>query len=206
MSMLKVGFVDDENTNYVDYATRLRRHNIEMLFYEGESSVDAIIEWLISEEILCLFVDYDLQKKFTQNGTDLVFSINQLLPDFPCIMLTNYPEQSKNEKIVPKRLIWDREKMSEFDLSEVIDTINNEVEVYLKRKTALSEEYARLVSERNTPLFTASDEERLMQLHALFSKYGETDDLPSPLLSSETNKKLDSLINRLTQLVEKKEE
>lgn len=206
MNSIRAGFVDDEDLNYADYATRLKRHNIELLFYAGESSTSSIVDWLISEEILCLFVDYDLQKKFTQNGTDLVFSINQLLPDFPCIMLTNYPEQSKNEKIVSKRLIWDREKLNALDLSEVIDTINNEVEVYLKRKASLSEEYEKLVSKRNNDQFTAADEERLMQLHSLFSKYGETDDIPSPLLSSETNKKLDSLIDRLTQLIEKKEE
>ena len=206
MSMLKVGFVDDESTNYADYATRLSRYNIEMIFYNGDSNVDAIIDWLISEGILCLFVDYDLQKKFTRNGTDLVFSINQLLPDFPCIMLTNYPEDSRNEKIVPKRLIWDREKMSEFDLSDVIDTIKNEVEVYQKRKATLLEEYTKLASSRDTLQFTASDEERLMQLHALFSKYGETDDIPSPLLSSETNKKLDTLIDRLSKLIEKEED
>lgn len=206
MNSIRAGFVDDEDLNYADYATRLKRHNIELLFYAGESSTSSIVDWLISEEILCLFVDYDLQKKFTQNGTDLVFSINQLLPDFPCIMLTNYPEQSRNEKIVSKRLIWDREKLNALDLSEVIDTINNEVEVYLKRKASLSEEYEKLVSKRNNDQFTAADEERLMQLHSLFSKYGETDDIPSPLLSSETNKKLDSLIDRLTQLIEKKEE
>lgn len=206
MEMIKVGFVDDEKTNYADYATRLKRHSIEMLFYEGESKVSAIIDWLISEGILCLFVDYDLQKKFTHNGTDLVFNINQILPDFPCIMLTNYPEESRNEKIVPKRLIWDREKMSEPDLSDVIDTINNEVEVFQKRKATLLQEYTQLLEKKDTDVFTASDEERLMQLHALFSKYGETDDIPSPLLSSETNKKLDTLIDRLSQLIEKKED
>lgn len=206
MGLLKVGFVDDENTNYFDYATRLRRHNIELVFYEGDNNVNSIIDWLISEGILCLFVDYDLQKKFKQNGTELVFSINQSLPDFPCIMLTNYPEQSRNEKIVPKRLIWDREKMNEMDLSEIIDTINNEVDVYQKRKTTLSKEYERLVSSRNTPTFTAADEERLLQLHTVFSKYGETDDIPSPLLSSETNKKLDNLIDRISRLIEKKED
>lgn len=206
MSLLKVGFVDDEDTNYIDYATRLRRHNIELFFYEGDNNVNSIIDWLISEEILCLFVDFDLQKKFEHNGTDLVFSINQLLPDFPCIMLTNYPEQSKNEKIVPKRLIWDREKMNEMDLSDIVDTINNEVDVYQKRKITLSKEYERLVNSRNTPTFTAADEERLLQLHTVFSKYGETDDIPSPLLSSETNKKLDNLIERLSRLIEKKED
>lgn len=204
--MINVGFVDDEKTNYTDYATRLKRHNIKLIFYDGDNNVNAIIDWLISEEILCLFVDYDLRKKYTKNGTDLVFRINQSLPDFPCIMLTNYPEQSKNEKIVPKRLIWDREKMNEPDLSSVIDALTNEAEVYQKRKLTLSEEYKNLLNRRDTPEFTAENEGRLMQLHTIFSKYGETDDIPSSLLSSETNKKLDNLIDHLSQLIEKKED
>ena len=62
------------------------------------------------------------------------------------------------------------------------------------------------MNSRNTPTFTAADEERLLQLHTVFSKYGETDDIPSPLLSSETNKKLDNLIERLSRLIEKKED
>ena len=206
MAMLKIGLIDDEMTNFSDYAIRLKRHEIELLFYEGNSDLDSILNWIIANEVLCVFVDYDLQKKFSHNGTDLVFGLNQLLPDFPCIMLTNYPERSRSEKLVAKRLIWDREKLNAPDLSEVVDIIRNEVEVFIKRKTSLAEQYSALAKKRNSDQFTAVDEERFMQLHSMFSKYGEADDIPAQLLSSETNEKLDKLINRLTQLLDKKEE
>lgn len=206
MAMLKIGLIDDEMTNFSDYAIRLKRHEIELLFYEGNSDLDSILNWIISEEVLCVFVDYDLQKKFSHNGTDLVFGLNQLLPDFPCIMLTNYPERSRSEKLVAKRLIWDREKLNAPDLSEVVDIIRNEVDVFIKRKASLAEQYSALARKRNSNQFTAVDEERFMQLHSIFSKYGEADDIPAQLLSSETNEKLDKLINRLTQLLDKKEE
>ena len=142
--MLKIGLIDDEMTNFSDYAIRLKRHEIELLFYEGNSDLDSILNWIIANEVLCVFVDYDLQKKFSHNGTDLVFGLNQLLPDFPCIMLTNYPERSRSEKLVAKRLIWDREKLNAPDLSEVVDIIRNEVEVFIKRKTSLAEQYSAL--------------------------------------------------------------
>ncbi len=206
MAMLKIGLIDDEMTNFSDYAIRLKRYEIELLFYEGNSDLDSILNWIISEEVLCLFVDYDLQKKFSHNGTDLVFGLNQLLPDFPCIMLTNYPERSRSEKLVAKRLIWDREKLNAPDLSEIVDIIRNEVDVFIKRKASLAEQYSALARKRNSNQFTAVDEERFMQLHSIFSKYGEADDIPAQLLSSETNEKLDKLINRLTQLLDKKEE
>lgn len=203
--MIKVGMIDDENTNYADYMRRLKRRDIDLLFYEGNSSSEDIVNWIINEKLECLFIDYDLRKKFTKNGTDLVFEINQVLPDFPCIMLTNYPEQSKGERLVPCRLIWDREKMNALDLSEVVDSINNEVSVYLKRKENLYYQYGTLVEKRKVSTLTVAEEERFLQLHALFSRYGETDDLPTQLLSSDTNKKLDSLIERISRLLEKKD-
>lgn len=203
--MIKVGFIDDENTNYADYAKRLKRRDIDLLFYEGNSTSEDIVSWIIYEKLECILIDYDLRRKFTKNGTDLVFEINQVLPDFPCIMLTNYPEQSKGEKLVPHRLIWDREKMNAPDLSEVVDSISNEVSVYIKRKENLYEQYGRLVEKRKTSTLTATEEERFLQLHALFSRYGETDDIPAQLLSSDTNRKLDSLIERMSRLLEKKD-
>ncbi|MBR5545175.1 MAG: chemotaxis protein [Clostridia bacterium] len=206
MTALKVGLIDDENTNFLDYATRLKRHDIDLIFYEGDSNLENIIQWIISEEILCVFVDYDLQKKFAHNGTDLVFGINQMLPDFPCIMLTNYPERSRNEKLVSKRLIWDREKLNDIDLSSIVDTIYNEVEVFLKRKSSLVNQYETLAKKRGSNQFTATDEERFIQLYAIFSKYGEADDIPAQLLSSETNEKLDRIIDKLTQLLNKRED
>jgi len=203
--MIKVGFIDDETANYADYAKRLKRQEVDLLLYEGDNtSSEDIVNWLIDENLECLLIDYDLRKKFARNGTDLVFEINQYLPEFPCIMLTNYPEQSKDEKLVPRRLIWDREKMNKTDLTEVVDSISNEVAVYLKRKEILFEQYGALIEKRKNSVLTASEEEKLLQLHTLFSRYGETDDFPAQLLSSDINKKLDSLIERMSQLLAEK--
>lgn len=203
--MIRVGFIDDETTNFADYAKRLKRREICLVFYDGGSTADAIVNWIIEEKLECLLIDYDLRKKFSRNGTDFVFEINQVLPDFPCIMLTNYPEQSKGEKLVSHRLIWDRQKMSSPDLSEVVDSICNEVSVFLRRKETLYQQYGALVEKRKVSSLTAEEEERFLQLHSLFSRYGETDDLPPQLLSSDINGKLDSLILRMTQLLEKKD-
>ena len=203
--MIKVGFIDEKTANYADNAKRLKRQDVDLLLYEGDNtSSEDIVNWLIDENLECLLIDYDLRKKFARNGTDLVFEINQYLPEFPCIMLTNYPEQSKDEKLVPRRLIWDREEMNKPNLTEVVDSISNEVAVYLKRKEILFEQYGALIEKRKNSVLTASEEEKLLQLHTLFSRYGETDDFPAQLLSSDINKKLDSLIERMSQLLAEK--
>lgn len=204
--MIKVGFIDDENTNYADYAKRLSRREIELIQYTQEISSQNIVDWIISENILCLIVDYDLQKKFKGNGTNIIFDINQILPDFPCIMLTNYPEPSKNEKIVSRRLIWDRDRMNALDLSSVVDEIKNEVDVFLQRKQILFSQYEELLEKRQHATMSAMEEERFLQLHSLFSKYGETDDIPTQLMTADADKKLDSIIEKLSKLVGRKED
>lgn len=205
-AMLKIGFVDDENINHKDYATRLKRHNVDLKLYEGDGTAQSIAEWIVREDLRCLLIDYDLRKKYAHNGTDLVFAINQLLPHFPCIMLTNYPEQSQGEKLVPRRLIWDREKMNALDLTEIVEAFQNEAEVYQKRKETLLSQYEELIEKRNREKLTATEEEQLLFLHSLFSKYGETDDFPAQLLTTETNQKMDSIIERLTKLIDTKED
>ena len=204
--MIKVGFIDDENTNYTDYAKRLSRREIELIQYTQEISSQNIVDWIISENILCLIVDYDLQKKFKGNGTNIIFDINQILPDFPCIMLTNYPEPSKNEKIVSRRLIWDRDRMSAQDLGSVVDEIKNEVDVFLQRKQMLFSQYEELLEKRQHDTISAMEEARFLQLHSLFSKYGETDDIPTQLMTADADKKLDSIIEKLSKLVDRKED
>lgn len=87
--MIRVGFIDDETANFADYAKRLKRREICLVFYDGGSAADDIVNWIIEKRLECLLIDYDLRKKFSRNGTDFVFEINQVLPDFPCIMLTN---------------------------------------------------------------------------------------------------------------------
>ena len=204
METLKVGFIDDEDTSYQDYAKRLKRRDIDLLLYEGTSDINTIVDWIINESILCVLIDYDLSEKFEYDGTDLVFEINQILPNFPCIMITNYPEESKNEELVPQRLIWDREIMNE-DLSKIVDPIKNEIAVYLKRKNALYEQYGALAAKRIEAELTIDEEETFLKLHNVFSKYGETDDVPPQLLTTDTNKRLDSIIHDLSQLLDKKD-
>lgn len=204
--MIKVGFIDDENTNYADYAKRLSRREIELIQYTQEISSQNIVDWIISENILCLIVDYDLQKIFKGKGTNIIFDINQILPDFPCIMLTNYPEPSKNEKIVSRRLIWDRGRMSSQDIGSVVDDIKNEVDVFLQRKQILFSQYEELLDKRQHAEISAMEEERFLQLHSLFSKYGETDDIPSQLMTTDADKKLDSIIEKLSELVDRTED
>ena len=132
--------------------------------------------------------------------TDFIKYANQCNERYDLI-IGNPPYIAK--KKVPEDQCLETEKVLEhFDLDK---SIFQNLAVYLKRKETLFEQYGALIEKRKSSALTATEEERFLQLHALFSRYGETDDFPAQLLSSDINQKLDSLIERMSRLLEKKD-
>ena len=78
--------------------------------------------------------------------------------------------------------------------------------IFLQRKRILFSQYEELLDKRQHGAISAIEEERFLQLHSLFSKYGETDDLPSQLMTADADKKLDSIIEKLSKLVDRTED
>ena len=60
-----------------------------------------------------------MSAKYNYNGTDLAFYLEEVLQSFPYLILTSYPEDSVEEKLVVKNAICDRSVMDktgiEFD-------------------------------------------------------------------------------------------
>ena len=76
----------------------------------------------------------------------------------------------------------------------------------MQRKQILFSQYEELLDKRQHAVISAMEEERFLQLHSLFSKYGETDDIPSQLMTTDADKKLDSIIEKLSELVDRTED
>lgn len=200
--MFKVGYVDDEVTAFRDYKTRLKRRDIELDFVDNCSSLEDIYDWILNNTIECLIVDHKLTAKYDFHGTKVVAYINSQIPDLPCIILTNYPEDSTNDNLVVKNLIFDRNIMSSDDLSEIVETIKQAVNVFRNRMTMHTEEYAKLYELQRSGKLTAVEEETFFDLYKILRAYGEVDDIPTSLLKTDVNYKIDSLMNKLDKLID----
>ena len=62
--MYRIGFIDDDRNSYEDYRVRLARKDIELLYPDGITEMPEMIEWLLSNCIKCLIIDYKLNNKF----------------------------------------------------------------------------------------------------------------------------------------------
>lgn len=200
--MYRIGFIDDDRDSYEDYKVRLARKKIELLYPDGITEMPEIIEWLLSNGIKCFIIDYKLNNKFKFLGTELITYINLKVPDLPCLILTNYPEESIRENLVIINLIEDRNVFDADDIEEFVRKIKHAVDVFETRLHKYHIDYENLLKAKKNGSISAIEEEQFIDLYKLLRAYGEVDDLPIQLLSSEVNQKIDEILGRVNVLVE----
>ena len=200
--MYRIGFIDDDRDSYEDYQVRLARKNIELLYPDGITEMPEIIEWLLSNGIKCFIIDYKLNNKFKFLGTELITYINLKVPDLPCLILTNYPDESIRENLVIINLIEDRNVLDADDIEEFVRKIKQAVDVFENRLHKYHIDYENLLKAKKNGSISAIEEEQFIDLYKLLRAYGEVDDLPIQLLSSEVNQKIDEILGRVNVLVE----
>ena len=203
--MYRIGFIDDDRDSYEDYQVRLERKDIELLYPDGITEMPEIIEWLLSNGIKCFIIDYKLNNKFKFLGTELIAYINAWVPDLPCLILTNYPEESIRENLVIINLIEDRNVLAADDIEEFTRKIKQAVDVFENRLHKYHISYEELLKAKKNGSISAIEEEQFIDLYKLLRAYGEVDDLPIQLLSSEVNQKIDEILGRVNVLVEEVE-
>jgi len=203
--MYRIGFIDDDRDSYEDYRVRLARKDIELLYPDCITEMPEIIEWLLSNSIKCLIIDYKLNNKFKFLGTELIAYINVKVPDLPCLILTNYPEESIRENLVIINLIEDRNVLAADDIEGFARKIKQAVDVFENRLHKYYINYEELLKERKNGYISAIEEEQFIDLYKLLRAYDEVDDLPTQLLSSEVNQKIDEILGSVNILVEKVE-
>ena len=203
--MYRIGFIDDDRDSYEDYRVRLARKDIELLYPDGITKMSEMIEWLLSNGIKCFIIDYNLNNKFKFLGTELIAYINAKVPDLPCLILTNYPEESIRENLVIINLIEDRNVLAADDLEEFVIKIKQAVDVFENRLHKYHIDYEKLLEAKKNGSISAIEEEQFKDMYKLLRAYGEVDDLPIQLLSSEVNQKIDEILQRVNTLVEEVE-
>ena len=204
-----VGYVDDDITSYNDYAKRLKRRGIELIFPDDRETKEQIFEWVQEKNIKCFIIDYKLNKVFDFSGTELALYLNSRIPDLPCLILTNYPKDAIDGNLVIQNMIENRDIMATSDpekFEEFLSKVKQSVKVFEKRIENHKQEYKQLLDKKSGNTLSSSEEERFLDLYKLLRAYGEVDDLPAQLLESETSLKMDKLLQSVNNLIEKVEE
>lgn len=202
--MYRIGIIDDTDEIMEDYVKRLRRMDIELLV-APEGSMDDIRRWIVNQQVKCMLIDYQLTSKYDYNGTDLAFYLDDALQGLPYLILTSYPEDSVDEKLVVKNAIVDRSIMdrNEDEFFDFCDQLKQMTEVYDNTIKKYKEKYEILLKKRQENKLSLEEEEELMDIYRILKSYGEVDEIPAEMLKSSLSSQMDLLLGKLDDLLKK---
>lgn len=202
--MYKVGIIDDTDELLDDYKVRLKREKIE-LAVAPEGSMEAVKDWIVQEKIKCILIDYQLSSKYDFNGTELAFYLEDALQGMPYLVLTSYPEDSVDEKLVVKNAICDRNIMDKTgdEFNDFCEQLKQMTEVFDNTLKKYKEKYEKILKTKQERKLSAEEEEELMDVFRILRAYKEVDDVPAEMLKSSFSGQIDLVLNQLDALLKK---
>lgn len=202
--MYKVGIVDDTDELLDDYKVRLKREAIELIV-APEGSMGDIKEWIVQEKIKSILIDYQLSSKYDFNGTELAFYLEDALQGMPYLILTSYPKDSVDEKIVVKNAICDRSIMDKTgdEFNDFCDQLKQMMEVFDNTLKKYKEKYEKILKEKQKRNLSVKEEEELMDIFRILKAYREVDEVPAEMLKSSFSGQIDLVLNQLDTLLKK---
>lgn len=210
--MYRVGYIDDETTQYEYYDRKLKRlsPDIELIFLKDCKTKEDFLEKIYAEQIEVLLIDYRMAGNFGFNGTTLINYINDHIRDLECFILTGVDRELISDGLVTDRNTFqktvfnteadDPQKIKE--LQDFIDVLRNSAKVYRVRREQKIERYKELLELKKSGKLGA-DEEEFLSLYKVLSSYGMVENLPQKMLSSSFEKDLDDLL-RVGEAIVKK--
>ncbi len=199
-----IGFVDDLEDMIAKYIKKFKRSDIDVIYAENCLTFKDIFEWILDNKINYLLVDYKLQQKYDFSGSELIRYINNKVPDLHCIIFSSVNDI--NDDLVMKNNIKEKSiielRIDDPKYKEFIAEIKDGAKVFETRKQISLEEYKDLLTIKITKGFkNAADEERFIFLYKILVSYGLIDKIPSELLKSTVEEKIDILLDKLNKYV-----
>jgi hypothetical protein len=209
----KVGYLDDEYDYVSNIDRNLKKCGLNMLSMqeiESVANLDSLINFIIDNEIGCLLVDYDLLKlKSKIYGTQVIKEINDILPSFPCFLLTNYVGAGKLENIVQAIFVEDKEIfLEDYDSDKFqlfIKRIKNGIDCFYKRLEISISEYKTLFDKMKNDQIIPEEEYKFHSLYRVLKSYHFVDEIPDFFLYKKTQDNFNEMLGILKDIDKKLE-
>lgn len=207
----KIAYID-EDKGWINTFYQTFKNDFEILKIEvnPESSIESIVDLLLSSELNAIVTDYLLEEnaEVPFNGNKIVEEIKKIKPHFPIVMLTSFPTQAightDDVHIIYNKNILSVENDREKEELEVFKTkIQSNISNYYKKIEDTNSKIEQLVEKRNSQGLDISEEEELTKLYILFDELNpEGKDLPANLLYRDSITKLNEFVNETKEILE----
>ncbi len=205
--MYKIGFIDEDATQ-INTFYQTFKDDFEVYEFELSQQIEPeeIIFNAFDNHLDALILDYRMDDCFKFNGNVLVEKLDEVNPFFPRIILTSYPLEAldfvNDANIVNTKEIWSGD--SDNDLEIFTKKLNRIINSYYEKINDSEIELKSFEEKRKTEGLNSNEEDRYVELNNFLSKVaGQSRDLPKDFYSHETNARLDSLIEKTEQMLNK---
>ncbi len=207
----KIAYIDEDkgwiNTFYQTFKSDFEILRIEV---NPDSSVQTILELLLSSDLNAIVTDYLLEEnaEVPFNGNKIVEEIKKIKPHFPIVMLTSFPTQAightDDVHIIYNKNILSVENDREKEELEIFKTkIQSNISNYYKKIDDTNRRIEELVEKKNKEGLNISEEEELTKLYILFDELNpEGKDLPANLIHRDSISKLNEFVNETKEILE----
>lgn len=202
--MYKVGYIDDEPTQYENFSRKLKRRcdELELVLLQDCKTKEEFLEKIYEKQIEVLLIDYKMAGTFGFNGTTLINYINNHIRDLECFILTAVDKEQITDGLVAERnrfpkTIFDTEagdSQKVEDLSGFINALKDSAVVYRTRREQKVERYKELLEKKKNGTLGVEEEE-FLELYKVLSSYGMVEKLPENMLNSKFEETLDKLLS-----------
>lgn len=201
--MYRVGYIDDEPTQFENYKRSLQRRckELELVLIDDCESKQDILDKIYEKRIDVLLIDYKMVKNYGFNGTTLINYINDSMRDIQCFIMTAVDTEQITDGLVAARdkyskNIFDTEagdRKKEEELSDFIQVLLESAKVFQVRRQQKVERYRELLEKKHRGELGA-DEEEFLELYKVLSSYGMVEKLPKNMLDSEFEERLQRIL------------
>ncbi len=201
--MYRVGYIDDEPTQFENYRRSLQRRckELELVLIDDCESKQDILDKIYEKQIDVLLIDYKMVKSYGFNGTTLINYINDSMRDIQCFIMTAVDTEQITDGLVAERdkyskNIFDTEAADphkEAELSDFIQVLLESAKVFQVRRQQKLERYQELLDKKHQGELGA-DEEEFLELYKVLSSYGMVEKLPKNMLDSKFEERLQRIL------------
>ncbi|KNB62257.1 hypothetical protein [Chryseobacterium sp. Hurlbut01] len=217
MKEYTLGILDEEETE-IEVIETCFENEFNIITISSINSVDDLINIIKEEKIDVLSIDYKLKdhnSNIPYNGDYFFTEIMERFGDFPAFVLTRDVENARNQsKKINPRFIVDKEDIHKFMLdkfkeekNKFIEDLQFEIVVHRNKIAEDVAELQELQELMDSQDLSGSDQNRYMELNNRIEKsISGYSQIPMTYFSKETNDRLDDLIQKTEDLLNKLEE
>lgn len=202
--MYRVGYIDDEPTQYENFSRKLKRRcdELELVLLDDCKTKEEFLEKIYEKQVDVLLIDYKMAGAYGFNGTKLINYINDHIRDLECFILTAVDKEQITDGLVAERnrfpkTIFDTEAEDSQKIKELNDflkSLKDSAAVYRARREQKVERYKELLEKKKAGILGVEEEE-FLGLYKVLSSYGMVEKLPANMLNSEFEETLDRLLS-----------